>query len=62
MIQGFDDCAKQANTCITGGQTVYNPWPIIGGVGISVVGHGEFKEVNKTVPGDIIILTKPIGT
>jgi selenide,water dikinase len=41
---------------------VYNPWPIIGGVGISVVAKGEFKEVNKSEAGDVILLTKPIGT
>eukprot|EP01048_Picozoa_sp_COSAG05_P032269 COSAG05_NODE_12261_length_475_cov_0.736702_1_plen_30_part_01 len=28
--------AKEAETIITGGQTVLNPWPIIGGVAQSV--------------------------
>jgi len=31
MIKGFDDCAKEAGTSVTGGQTVYNPYPMIGG-------------------------------
>jgi hypothetical protein len=26
------DTCKLAGTSVTGGQTVYNPWPIIGGV------------------------------
>jgi selenide, water dikinase len=32
MIRGFNDCAVEAGTMITGGQSIMNPWPIIGGV------------------------------
>jgi selenide,water dikinase len=32
MIRGFNDCANEAGTLITGGQSIMNPWPIIGGV------------------------------
>jgi selenide,water dikinase len=32
MIRGYDDLSKEAGTSVTGGQTVLNPWPIIGGV------------------------------
>ena len=32
MIRGFDDCAKEAGTKVTGGQSIMNPWPMIGGV------------------------------
>jgi len=32
MIRGFNDCATEAKTMITGGQSIMNPWPIIGGV------------------------------
>src|SRR4051794_41167438 len=32
IIRGFDDTCKLAGTAVTGGQTVKNPWPIIGGV------------------------------
>lgn len=62
MIEGFDDCAKEAGTFVTGGQTIYNPWPIIGGVGISVVQKQEFIMPNAARPGDVVVLTKPIGT
>lgn len=30
MMRGFNDCCKLAETNVTGGQTVINPWPIIG--------------------------------
>lgn len=36
MIRGFNDLAHQAQTNVTGGQTVMNPWPIVGGVAMSV--------------------------
>ena len=32
MIRGFNDAALDAETLVTGGQSVQNPWPIIGGV------------------------------
>lgn len=32
MIRGFNDCCIEADTQITGGQSIMNPWPIIGGV------------------------------
>ena len=32
MMRGFNDCAVEADTKITGGQSIMNPWPIIGGV------------------------------
>jgi len=37
MIRGFLDKAKEAETSITGGHSVRNPWVMIGGVAMSVV-------------------------
>jgi len=42
MIEGFNDQAKSAKTNVTGGQTVQNPWPIIGGVATTVCKVSEF--------------------
>lgn len=42
MIKGFDDLAKEAGTTVNGGQTVLNPWYIIGGVASSVASSTEF--------------------
>lgn len=42
MIKGFDDLAKEAGTSVNGGQTVLNPWYIVGGVATSVVSSSEF--------------------
>ena len=62
MIRGFNHTAALAGTAVTGGQTVMNPWPIIGGVAMTVATEGEFvRPVNAEV-GDVLVLTKPLGT
>jgi len=62
MIEGFNDTCKEAGVECTGGQTVLNPWPIIGGTAMSACLQGEFIEPVSAVPGDLIVLTKPLGT
>uniref|UniRef100_A0A7S2H1K4 Selenide, water dikinase n=1 Tax=Helicotheca tamesis TaxID=374047 RepID=A0A7S2H1K4_9STRA len=62
MIRGFDDQCKLADTHVTGGQTVLNPWPIIGGVAESVCKEEEFIEPDGACVGDVLVLTKPLGT
>lgn len=37
-------------------------WPMMGGAAIAVVQDNEFLMPNHAVPGDKIILTKPLGT
>lgn len=46
MIKGFNDCATEAGTKITGGQSIMNPWPIIGGVANVVCNEAEFIRPN----------------
>ena len=62
MIRGFDDCAKEAGTKITGGQSIMNPWPMIGGVANVMCLKDEYIRPNLGKPGDVIVLTKPLGT
>ena len=45
-----------------GGQTVLNPWPIIGGVATSVVSREEYVSSDGAQIGDVLVLTKPLGT
>ena len=61
MIKGFDDCAKEAKTCVTGGQSVINPYPMIGGCAIATGGVNEFIMPNGAMKGDKLLLTKPLG-
>eukprot|EP01094_Clydonella_sp_ATCC50884_P029405 TRINITY_DN9192_c0_g1_i1.p1 TRINITY_DN9192_c0_g1~~TRINITY_DN9192_c0_g1_i1.p1 ORF type:complete len:310 (-),score=70.97 TRINITY_DN9192_c0_g1_i1:93-1022(-) len=62
MIRGFNDLATEAGTKVTGGQTVLNPWPIIGGVASSVLKEESFIRPEFAVAGDVVILTKALGT
>lgn len=62
MVKGFRDACTEAGTSITGGQTVLNPWPIIGGVATSVVAKGEFVPSDGSQIDNIVVLTKPLGT
>jgi len=39
-----------------------NPWPIIGGVANVVCSEQDFIRPNYGQPGDVLILTKPLGT
>jgi selenide, water dikinase len=62
MVRGFRDACSEAETTITGGQTVLNPWPIIGGVATSVVTKDGYISSDGAQPGDVLVLTKPLGT
>ena len=42
VIEGFNDLAREAGTSVNGGQTVLNPWFIVGGVASGVVTQDEF--------------------
>ncbi|KAK8768595.1 hypothetical protein V5799_014941 [Amblyomma americanum] len=41
LIRGVKDLAEQAGTRVTGGETMLNPWPMIGGVASSVCRESE---------------------
>eukprot|EP01104_Vermistella_antarctica_P019223 TRINITY_DN7425_c0_g1_i1.p1 TRINITY_DN7425_c0_g1~~TRINITY_DN7425_c0_g1_i1.p1 ORF type:complete len:317 (-),score=65.19 TRINITY_DN7425_c0_g1_i1:638-1588(-) len=62
MIRGFHDLALEAGTQVTGGQTVLNPWPIIGGVAMSMCKEEHYIRPVHAVVGDVIVLTKALGT
>lgn len=62
MIQGFKDCASEAGCTVNGGQTVKNPWIIIGGVATSICTMNEFISPENAMVSDVLVLTKPLGT
>lgn len=62
MIEGFEFTCKAAGVDCTGGQTVVNPWPIIGGTAMSACARDEFIMPTAAVAGDVLVLTKPLGT
>ncbi|XP_029635227.1 inactive selenide, water dikinase-like protein [Octopus sinensis] len=62
MMRGFKDLAEDAGTQVSGGQTVINPWLTIGGVATTVCQPNEFIMPDNAVVGDVLVLTKPLGT
>lgn len=62
IFQGFKDCAEDAGTSVQGGQTVVNPWLIVGGVATSVCAKSEVIIPEYAEVGDVLVLTKPLGT
>lgn len=61
ILRGFAERVRLAKTCVTGGQTVMNPWPLIGGVAMSVVTEAEMIRPTGLQAGDVLVLTKPLG-
>ena len=63
MVKGFvDQAVKFGDTIVTGGQTVMNPWVMMGGVATKVAHKGEYIIPDLGEAGDVLILTKPLGT
>ena len=62
MVRGFNDACIEAGTVVTGGQTVLNPWPVIGGVATTICSEGEYVRSDGARVGDVVVLTKPLGT
>lgn len=62
MVRGFNDACLEAGTTVTGGQTVLNPWPVIGGGATTICSEGEYVKSDGAQVGDVVVLTKPLGT
>lgn len=62
IMRGFKDSALEAGTSVNGGQTVVNPWCTIGGVATTVCQPNEYIVPDNAVVGDVLVLTKPLGT
>ncbi|XP_012313868.3 selenide, water dikinase 2-like isoform X1 [Aotus nancymaae] len=62
MVKGFRDSTEEGGTAVTGGQTMVNPWLIIGRVATVVCQPNEFITPDSAVVGDVLVLTKPLGT
>lgn len=50
MMKGFSDTAQEAGTRVTGGQTVINAWPLIGGVAMTAAQESDFIRPESTRP------------
>lgn len=63
MIKGFNDAVSHVGSVVVGGQTIKNEWPMIGGtaIGFQHKDIGGWWSPKNAAPGDVLLLTKPIG-
>jgi len=62
IVKGASELCSELNISIIGGHTIYNPQIIFG---LSVTGMADISQLklnSAAKPGDLIYLTKPIGT
>jgi selenide,water dikinase len=62
ILEGGQSICKEANIPLAGGHTIDSADPIYG---LAVTGRIEIKDLKKNIgakPGDILFLTKPLGT
>jgi len=62
ILEGFREAAAEAGTAVSGGQTVMNPWLTVGAVATSICRQEELITPDQAVVGDVLVLTKPLGT
>ncbi|SPP77370.1 blast:Selenide%2C water dikinase [Drosophila guanche] len=62
MVRGYKRCVAEAGARITGIRSIVNPWCILGGVATSVCQQDGFIEQGNAIAGDVLLLTKPLGT
>lgn len=61
MLKGFYDFCKEESCLLVGGQTIQNPWPLLGGCAIATANPNNIVFQSGAKEGDILILTKPLG-
>ncbi|XP_060934095.1 selenide, water dikinase 1-like [Limanda limanda] len=62
IVQGFQDTSKEAGTSVTGPENLLKPWVVVGGVATTVCLPSEYIMLDNAVAGDVLVLTKPLGT
>ena len=62
ILKGAQDKASEAGIAILGGHTIEDPEPKYGMVVTGKIHPGEIIKNTGAQPGDVLILTKPLGT
>ena len=61
LLKGFSDFCRSINAPVVGGQTIYCPWPILGGAITALADVDRVVPISGAKPGDVLVLTKPLG-
>jgi selenide,water dikinase len=62
ILKGFKNFCERLGTHIVGGHTIINPWPFIGGCAVGLAHPNSIVYNRGAKVGDILLLTKPLGT
>lgn len=62
VMRGMKSKTDEAGAKILGGQTVMNPWFMVGGTIVTTVETSSITRAHDFQVGDKIVLTKPLGT
>jgi selenide,water dikinase len=61
VLKGMNDFMGHLGAKISGGQTITNPCPVFGGIALGVTHPRNVVYSSGARPGDIAVLTKPLG-
>jgi selenide,water dikinase len=61
VLKGMNDFMGRLDSKVSGGQTVTNPCPVFGGIALGVIHPRNVIYSSGARPGDIVVLTKPLG-
>jgi len=61
ILKGFQEFCIDDGTTIIGGQTIQNPWPLIGGEATGICEIDKIIYSSNIKLNDILVLTKPLG-
>ncbi len=61
ILNGMQAFLKDLGVAITKGQSIQNPWLLIGGSASGIVEREHLVSHSGVKPGDVLVLTKPLG-
>ena len=61
VLRGMNDFMNRLGASVTGGQTINNPVPVFGGIAMGTTHPSDVIYSSGAKPGDIVLLTKPLG-
>jgi selenide,water dikinase len=61
MLKGLNDFCREMDIPLTGGHTIRNPWPVIGGAATGISNMRDVVYTRGAQPGDLLFLTKSLG-
>ncbi|WP_414641338.1 selenide, water dikinase SelD [Candidatus Hecatella orcuttiae] len=61
-LGGIRDFCSETGAQILGGHTIINPWPLLGAAVTATASPSQIIRNSTAKPGDLLFLTKPLGT